>query len=63
MKKVYKWFKSHPWYEQIIMGIPAAVIILITIWFIITLALFTIIYAIDYKGCRTHDRHQHQYQQ
>ena len=54
MKKLIKWFRSHPWYEQIIMGIPALIIAIITAWFIITLVLFSIIYAIDYKGFRTH---------
>ena len=59
MKRVFKWFRSHAWYEQIIMGIPALIIALIIVWFIFTLVVFSILYAIDYKGDRTHHQHSH----
>jgi len=53
-KRLFKWFRSHPWYEQIIMGIPATIITLLIAWFIFTAIVFGILYAIDFKGDRTH---------
>lgn len=53
MKRLFKWFRSHPWYEQIIMAIPALVIA----WFIFTLVVFSILYAIE--GYKAHQQHQH----
>jgi hypothetical protein len=51
MKRLFKWFRSHPWYEQIIMRIPALIIALIIAWFIFTLVVFGILYAIEgYKA-------------
>jgi hypothetical protein len=51
MKRLFKWFRSHPWYQQIIMGIPA----LIIAWFVFTLVVFSILYAIE--GYKTHHQH------
>jgi hypothetical protein len=55
MKRLFKWFRSHLWYEQIIMAIPALVIA----WFIFTLVVFGILYAIE--GYKAHQQHQHQH--
>jgi hypothetical protein len=50
MKRIFKWFMSHPWYERIIIAIPTLVITLLVVWFVFTAIVFAVIFALG--GCQ-----------
>jgi hypothetical protein len=47
MKRIFKWFMNHPWYERIIIAIPALIIALLIVWFIFTAIVMAVMLSIE----------------